>query len=82
MYSVEGKKVIEATRVILDLPTLAAKLKETGASPIKVAEVEFTKFAKAVSEISVNSVKGISEKEMKQQFRVFLERLRKSRNLS
>ena len=75
VFSVEGKKVIEATRVILDLPTLAVKIKETRASPIKVAEVEFTKFAKAVSEISVNSVKGISEKEMKQQFRVFLERL-------
>ena len=75
VFSAEGKKVIEATRVILDLPILAVKLKETGANPIKVSEVEFPKFAKAVSEIPVNSVKGISEKEMKQQFRVFLERL-------
>lgn len=34
VYSSEGKAVIEATRVVLDIPTLALKLKENGACPI------------------------------------------------
>ena len=75
VFSPEGKKVIESTRVVLDLPALSVKLKETGASSIKVSEIEFPKFAKAVSEVPVRSVRDIPEKEMKIQFKLFLDKL-------
>ena len=75
VYSPEGKAVIEETRVILDLPTLALKLKEPGASVIKVSLTEFPRFNKAVFKVPVDSIKEIPEQELKSQYKLFLERL-------
>lgn len=75
VYSSEGKAVIEETRVVLDLPDLALKLKEHGASPIKVSVTEFPKFQEAVSNVPVVTLKEVPEEELKFQFNIFLERL-------
>ena len=75
VYSSEGKIVIEQTRVILDLPALACKIKEAGGSAIKVAVTEFQKFRQAVIGIPLISLKDVPEDELRLQFRVFVERL-------
>ena len=75
VYSSEGKTVIEQTRVILDLPALACKIKEAGGSAIKVAVTEFQKFRQAVIGIPLISLKDVPEDELRLQFRVFVERL-------
>ena len=51
MYSDNGKAVIEETRVVLDLPTLALQLKESEASPINDSISTFPKFKNAISKI-------------------------------
>ena len=58
VYNTEGKTVIEETRVVLDLPALALKPKEPGASPVKVSVIEFPKFKKAVSNVPVDMLKA------------------------
>ena len=75
VYSAEGKSVIEQTRVVLDLPSLALKLKEHGASPVNISMSEYPKFKKAVSKVPVDSVMQVPDEELKSQFRLFLERL-------
>ena len=67
--------LLEQTRVILDLPSLALKLREPGASPVKVSTVEYPKFKKAVSKVPVDSLDEVPEEELKFQFKLFLERL-------
>ena len=44
VYSSEEKKLIEKTRVLLDLPSLALKLKQPGSSAVKTAVTEFPIF--------------------------------------
>ena len=74
VYSNEGKKVIENTRTILDWPALALKLKETGASPIKVSVTEFPRFKKAIESIPITSLKDVPVDELKIQHRAFVEK--------
>ena len=75
VYSAEGKSVIEETRAVLDLTSLALKLKEHGASPVNVFPVEYQKFKKAVDTVPVDSVKQVPEEELKHQFKLYLQKL-------
>ena len=76
VYSAEHVEIIEATRVVIDLPSLALSIKEEGASATSVAVLNFPHFNNAISKISVNSLKNVPEDELKSQYR-FLERLEK-----
>ena len=53
VYSTEGIEVIEDTRVVLDLTTMAKKLKEHGASAIKIAATGFKGFKTAADMVPV-----------------------------
>ena len=75
VYSSDGKAVIELTRVILDLPSMACKIKLVGGSVVKVAVTEFHKFKQAVIDIPLTSLKDVPEDELRLQFRIFVERL-------
>ena len=75
VYSAEGKSVIEETRIILDLPALALKLKEHGASAVKVSIATYPKFKNAIFKVPVDSIKEVPDEELKSQFKLFLERL-------
>ena len=75
VYSHDGKAVIEETRVVLDLPTLALKLKGSGASLINVSVSIFPNFKKVISKIPIHSLRNVPEEELKSEFRLFLERL-------
>ena len=75
VYSSEGISSIEQTRVILDLPALAIKIKAPGGSAIKVAVTEFCKFLKAVSKIPIISLSDVPEEELRCQFKTFIIRL-------
>ena len=77
VYSAEHVEIIEATRVVLDLPSLALSIKEEGASATSVAVLNFPHFNNAISKIPVNSLKNVPEDELKSQYRCFLERLEK-----
>ena len=57
VYSSEGIAVIEDTRVVLDLTTMAKKLKEHGASPVKLAATGFQRFKTAVDRVPVTSLR-------------------------
>ena len=57
VYSSEGIAVIEDTRVVLDLTTMANKLKEHGASPVKLAATGFQRFKTAVDRVPVTSLR-------------------------
>ena len=54
---------------------MAKKLKEYGASPIKIASTGFKGFKTAVDRVPVISLRDVPEAELKQQFRTFLTRL-------
>ena len=56
VYSTDGKAVIEETRVVLDLHSLALQHKESGASPINVSVSIFPSFKKAISKIPIHSL--------------------------
>ena len=45
--------MIEETRVVLDLPTLALKLQDIGASPTNVSITAFPKFKNAITNIPI-----------------------------
>ena len=47
VYSPEGIATIVQTRVILDFPAFASKIKTPGGSLVKVAVTEYQKFKKA-----------------------------------
>ena len=67
--------MIEETRIILDLPALALKLKEHGASAVKVSIATYPKFKNAIFKVPVDSIKEVPDEELKSQFKLFLERL-------
>ena len=75
VYSPDGIATIEQTRVILDLPALASKIKTPGGSATKVAATEFQNFKKAVTKIPIISLKEVPEEELKAQFKIFINRL-------
>ena len=75
VYSADVKTVIEETRAVLDLPSLALKLKEPGASFIKLSVTEFPKFKQAVEKVSIASLQAVPLDELKSEFKLFLERL-------
>ena len=50
VYDPKAVEVIENTRYIIDLPALASKLKEPGASYIILSATDFPKFCNAVSQ--------------------------------
>ena len=75
VYSPEGKVAIEHTRTILDLPTLARKLRVLGSSSIKVTATEFPAFLKAVRSLPIVSLEEVTDAELKSEFRTFLGRL-------
>ena len=71
VYSAEHVEIIEATRVVLDLPSL----KEEGASATCIDVLNFPHFKNAILKIPVNSLKNVPEDKLKAQYRCFLERL-------
>lgn len=75
VYSTKGKAVIEETRVVLDLPTLALQLKKIGASPINVSISTFPKLKNAITNIPIQNLKNVPEDELRYEFRLFLQRL-------
>ena len=75
VYSPEGKVAIEHTRTILDLPTLAGKLRVLGSSSIKVTATKFPAFLKAVRSLPIVSLEEVADAELKSEFRTFLGRL-------
>ena len=77
VYSAEEKVLIERTRVVLDLPALAMKLKQPGASAIKTTATEFPKFLEAVRSIPVKSLGSVPVEELRRQFREYMVRLAK-----
>ena len=74
VFSDEGEKVIGKTRTILDLPTLAVKIK-TEKSSVKVAAIEFGSWYEAVRSIPVEDLVNVPKDELKSQYKVFLARL-------
>ena len=56
VYSEDVKAVIEATRSVLDLSSLADKLKNPGENFIKVAATEFPMFNQAVHSVPITSL--------------------------
>ena len=76
VYSKEGKDIIEKTRVILDLPSLALKMKTPGESYIHLSVTEFPLFKNSIDMIPIESLRNVPDEELKKQFRTFLERLK------
>ena len=74
VFGEEGKVVIQRTRTILDLPSLAIKIKKS-TSTIRVALTEFGPWIEAVRNIPVTELEDISEEEMKAEFKLFINRL-------
>ena len=75
VFDADVKAVIEGTRAVLDLQSLAVKLKAPGASYIKVAATEFPKFKEAIDKVPICSLKHVPLEELKVQYRLFLDRL-------
>lgn len=76
VFSNEGKVMIENTRILLDLPSLAMKIKSQE-SCLKVALMEFPRWQEAIEQIPVDELKDIPRDELKGQFKLFLVRLEK-----
>jgi hypothetical protein len=74
VFSEEGEEIIGYTRTLLDLPTLALKVKKEQSS-LKVALIEFPEWSKAVKNIPVDDLKDVPEDEMKNQYKLFVKRL-------
>ena len=51
VFAVDVKAGIKTTRAVLDLSSLAVKLKEPGASYIKSSATEFPKFEESVDKV-------------------------------
>ena len=75
VYRADVRAVVENARCVLDLASLALKLKEFGSSHIQVAAVEFPKFKEAIQKVPIVSLMSVPMDEIKIQYRVFLERL-------
>ena len=71
VYSADVRAVVENARCVLDLASLALKLKEFGSSHIKVAAVEFPKFKEAIQKVPIVSLQFVQIDEIK----IFLESL-------
>ena len=71
MYSADVRAMVENARCVLDLASLALKLKEFGSSHIKVAAVEFSKFKEAIQKVPIVSLQFVQIDEIK----IFLESL-------
>ena len=52
VFAADVKAVKETTQAFLELPSLAVKLKEPGASYIKAAATAFPKFEESVDKVS------------------------------
>ena len=67
VYDQASIDVIQDTKVILDLPALAAKLHKPDGGSIKITETDFPKFREAVLAIPVRSLSSVPEKALKGQ---------------
>ena len=73
VFSKEGEYIINQTRVILDLPKLAMKVKSEGF--IKVAVTNFGEWIEALRNIPIEDMKDVPLDELKSQYKLFLSRL-------
>ena len=76
VFTEEGREIIEKTRIILDLPSLAVKIRSQD-SALKVALVEFPRWHEAVEKVGIDELDDISVDELKSQFKLFITRLKK-----
>ena len=58
VYSADVRALVENARCVLDLASLALKLKELGSNHIKVAAVEFPKFKEAIQKVPIVSIQS------------------------
>ena len=75
VYDDESVEVIKMTKVILDLPSLAIKLKHSEVGYIKLVLTQFLLFINAVKSIPVRSLLCVPEEDLKNQYKEFLQRL-------
>ena len=75
MYRSGVIAVVESTRSVLDLVSLALKLQEPGSSHVKIAVTDFPKFKEAIEKVPIVSLQSVPVDELKLQYRMFLERL-------
>ena len=61
--------------MVLDLKKLALKMRDDGISPVNLFYLFFPKFKGAINNIPIQTIKIVSEDELKFQYRLFLERL-------
>ena len=73
VYNKEGKYIINQTRVILDLPNLAIKVRSEGS--VLIALNEYNNWIEAVRNIPVEDLKKVSDNDLKSQFKLCLSRL-------
>ena len=69
VFSKEGEYIINQTRVILDLPKLAMKVKSEGF--IKVAVTNFGEWIEALRNIPIEDMKDVPLDELKSQYKLF-----------
>ncbi|CAL4203053.1 unnamed protein product [Meganyctiphanes norvegica] len=72
VYDIESVEVIKMTKVILDLLSLAIKLKHSEGY-IKLALTQFPLFINAVKSIPVRSLLCVSEEDLKNKYKEFLQ---------
>ena len=73
VFSKEGEYIINQTRVILNLPKLAMKVKSERF--IKVAVTNFGEWIEALRNIPIEDMKYVPLDELKSQYKLFLSRL-------
>ena len=73
VYSKEGEYIINQTRIILDLPKLAIKVKSEGF--VVVALTEYSNWIEAVRNINIEDLNKVSDDDLKSQFKLYLSRL-------
>ena len=69
VFSKKGEYIINQTRVILDLPKLAMKVKSEGF--IKVAVTNFGEWIEALRNIPIEDMKDVPLDELKSQYKIF-----------
>jgi hypothetical protein len=74
VYPKESKDVIGETRVVLDLKQLALKMRDDGISQVNLFYLFFPKFKGAINNIPIQTIKIVSEDELKFQYRLFSEK--------
>ena len=75
VYDPESIRIIKATKVIVDLPSIAIKLLQPDGGYIKVAVTDFSAFMEAVNEIPIRTLRSVPEKILQDQYKEFLKRL-------